>query len=486
MMGGLSAAPAPGADARGKAADLPPTAASDPEASRRGARPGQIGATLMGPGGAGMPGLRLNPTDVPDSVRPAARDTDPDLGPPPTPGLAALSELEPDIGTGGAADHPSGAQAVALMSPTAAATAPQRSHGARVDDDPSDAAITRKAEPLSASAADAVARGEAASGSGDSSTTGRRNFDVESLFEDKLAPEAPPLVGSVASREATEGKVAHDASNGGYVLPRRGVTRTWPLLAAAAVLGLVAIGLSTRACSDDDRVARSGDPASPPAIVAPAPAAKAPEQQQSAAEPSPSVVAANEPVAEPAAPEPATEPAEAKPEPERAVVAKSAATKPKAEPPSVSAAAPTASETRTLTASQARPATGDRVIPYKPGPAVAEVDYKANARALYSSGKYREAAETYQRAAEKSPSDAGAFAGLGASWLSANQPDRAIAAYQRAVQLKPEVSGFQAALGRAYLQKGDRGRAAAAYRKALDLDPQNTAAQAGLKSLGAK
>jgi hypothetical protein len=430
-----------------------------------------------------MPGLRLNPTDVPESVRPAGRDTDPDMGPPPTPGLAALSELEPDIGTG-AADHPSGAQAVALMSPTAAATAAQRSHGASADDDPSDAAITRKAEPLTESAAAAVARGEAASGSGDSSTTGRRKFDVESLFEDKLAPEAPPLVGSAASREPTEGKVVHEAPNGGYAVPRRGVTRTWPLLAAAAVLGLVAIGLSTRACSDDDRVARSGDPAPPPAIVAPAPAAEAPEQQPTAAEPSPAVVAENEPVAAPPAAEPAAEPAEAKPE--RALVAKPLAAKPKADAPTVVAAAPASSETRTLTASQARPAAGDRVIPYKSGPVAADVDYKANARALYSSGKYREAAETYQRAAEKSPSDAGAFAGLGASWLSANQPDRAIAAYQRAVQLKPEVSGFQAALGRAYLQKGDRGRAAAAYRKALDLDPQNTAAQTGLKSLGAK
>jgi serine/threonine-protein kinase len=124
-------------------------------------------------------------------------------------------------------------------------------------------------------------------------------------------------------------------------------------------------------------------------------------------------------------------------------------------------------------------------VPYHaPTPAEPEVDYKAKARELYAAGKFKEAAAAYEKATQQAPSDAGAFAGLGASWLNANQPDKAILAYQRAVQLKPGISGFQAGLGRAYLQKGDKGRAAAAYRKAVELDPKNSAAQAALQSLG--
>jgi len=110
-------------------------------------------------------------------------------------------------------------------------------------------------------------------------------------------------------------------------------------------------------------------------------------------------------------------------------------------------------------------------------------DYKSRARQLYQEGKYREAAEAYQDAATRSGTDAAAYAGLGASWLGAGDPDRAIAAYERAVQLQPRVSGFQAALGRAYLAKGDRGRALAAYSKALALDPSNQAARTGMLGL---
>jgi Flp pilus assembly protein TadD len=125
-----------------------------------------------------------------------------------------------------------------------------------------------------------------------------------------------------------------------------------------------------------------------------------------------------------------------------------------------------------------------RATPYKPPPAAEPgVDYKARALKLYQAGKFREAALEYEKATQVAPSDAGAYAGLGASWLSANQPDRAILAYQRAVQLKPKVSGFHAALGRAYLQKNDRGRALAAYRKAAELDPNNQAAQNALRGL---
>jgi Flp pilus assembly protein TadD len=125
------------------------------------------------------------------------------------------------------------------------------------------------------------------------------------------------------------------------------------------------------------------------------------------------------------------------------------------------------------------------VVPYKPR-SRPDIDYKSKGLQLFQAGKFREAADAYERASQKTPSDPRAFAGLGASWLSAGEPDRAILAYQRAVQLKPDVSGFQAALGRAYLTKGDRARAAAAYSKALALDPANQAAKTGLASLQPK
>jgi len=122
------------------------------------------------------------------------------------------------------------------------------------------------------------------------------------------------------------------------------------------------------------------------------------------------------------------------------------------------------------------------VVPYR-ARRNPELDYKAKARQLYQAAQYKEAAEAYQHATHRSPSDAAAFAGLGASWLAAGVPEKSIAAYQRAVQLKPQVSGFQAALGRAYLAKGDHARARAAYGKALTLDPDNQAAKTGLATL---
>jgi len=113
-------------------------------------------------------------------------------------------------------------------------------------------------------------------------------------------------------------------------------------------------------------------------------------------------------------------------------------------------------------------------------------DLKVQARELYKEGKYREAADAYQRAAKHNTADAAAFAGLGGSLLSTGDIRNAIAAYQKAVRLEPEVSGFQAALGRAYLKKGDRARARAAYSKALELDPNNQAARSGMASAKAR
>jgi Flp pilus assembly protein TadD len=291
----------------------------------------------------------------------------------------------------------------------------------------------------------------------------RTAFDVESLFDDKLEPERAPIG---APAEPTSSNEKLPAAPSSYRPPRTAVARTWPLLAAAGLLSLTVVGFSARACNSQGSQVASSKPAPRVEPAPPPPPAAAAAPAASAEPAAPAATAAAQP-SEPAASEPA----------EKAT----------GETEAVAAADTTASpaQSRTLTAAQARPvplSSRGGVIAYQAA-AEPDVDYKARGRTLFSSGKYREAADAYQRASQRTPSDAGAYAGLGASWLAAGQADRAISAYQRAVQLKPDVSGFQAALGRAYLQKGDRGRAAAAYRKALDLDPQNPAAKTGLASL---
>lgn len=131
-----------------------------------------------------------------------------------------------------------------------------------------------------------------------------------------------------------------------------------------------------------------------------------------------------------------------------------------------------------------RQAAAESGVPGSENPA--PVDFKAKGRELYQAGKYREAADAYQRATQRNASDAAAFAGLGGSLLASGDTSKAIAAYQRAVRLEPAVSGFQAALGRAYLKKGDRTRAKAAYSKALKLDPNNQAARSGMANAKAR
>jgi Flp pilus assembly protein TadD len=306
------------------------------------------------------------------------------------------------------------------------------------------------------------------------------------LFDDKLEPER-----SLITRpdDLTDPKTKLDANadfaeTPAHRAPRSRAPHTWPLLAAAGLLAVIAVGFSARACNlADDRVAKTDASTQPaPHVLKPAPT----ETPAAPATPPPSAAPAAEPPANPtAAAAPATA---AAPPTESAKNDAPAATAPtmatNANEPAPAETDLAAKDSRTLTAAQARPlpqSLRGGVVPYRAS-TDPQVDYKSKGREYFSSGKYKDAAEAYQHATLQFPSDAGAFAGLGASQLAAGQPEKAITAYQRALQLKPTVSGFQAALGRAYLQKGDRGRAASAYRKALELDPQNSAAKTGLQS----
>jgi serine/threonine protein kinase len=111
---------------------------------------------------------------------------------------------------------------------------------------------------------------------------------------------------------------------------------------------------------------------------------------------------------------------------------------------------------------------------------------KTEAREHYAAGRYKSAVEAYEQVTKLSPFDAGAFAGLGASYLAINKTLQAINAYQQAILLQPNNSGFHAALGRAYTSKGDRTQAVASYQKALELNPDNRIASSALKQLTQK
>jgi len=111
---------------------------------------------------------------------------------------------------------------------------------------------------------------------------------------------------------------------------------------------------------------------------------------------------------------------------------------------------------------------------------------RTEAREHYAAGRYKSASTAYRKITKLEPSDAGAFAGLGASYLALNRAKRAIAAYKRAIKLQPKNSGFHAALARAYATKGDRDRAIKTYQQALRLNPRNRIAKAALQQLTQK
>ncbi len=112
--------------------------------------------------------------------------------------------------------------------------------------------------------------------------------------------------------------------------------------------------------------------------------------------------------------------------------------------------------------------------------------HRQEARDHFQAQRFAEAAESYRRATVANPAHAGSYAGLGASYLSLGEPDRAVIAYQEAVRLAPTTSGFHAALGRAYRSAGHASLAKESYRRAIELDPRNGAARRALDELEAE
>jgi len=354
-------------------------------------------------------------------------------------------------------------------------------------------------------------------------------FDVESLFNDPQEDSPPPVVtapqptasatpaGSRAARGAADDDVAptllyqkrDDAAHAAYQQAvqqaeddaeankdRTVVTRmpTAPngfrnkLIAGASVLAAVILLFAMCRGGDEDDEAPAAE--APPVGTRGDSVPALDKTGEGAAQ-----RAGAAPADSPAKPEPAADDTAPAAQGAEAPPAEQAAAPAPAPAPEETAVAPAATGDTTNTAtaptpdgaaSPARRNAPDAVMGQKASRAerVARAEkYKTEARAHFQAGRFREAARSYELATRETPSDGGAFAGLGASLLSANDPDGAIRAYQRAVQIDGKSSGFHAALGRAYSMKGDRARAKTAYTRALALNPNNGAAKQGLEKL---
>lgn len=108
---------------------------------------------------------------------------------------------------------------------------------------------------------------------------------------------------------------------------------------------------------------------------------------------------------------------------------------------------------------------------------------RAQAREHYLAGRHAQALQGYQNAAVEDPSNAAAFAGIGASQLAMGRASAAADTYQTAVRLAPQSARLHAALGHAYAAAGQAESAEAAYRRALSLDSSLQAAKHGLHAL---
>jgi tetratricopeptide (TPR) repeat protein len=122
------------------------------------------------------------------------------------------------------------------------------------------------------------------------------------------------------------------------------------------------------------------------------------------------------------------------------------------------------------------------VAPSQPTVSPAE-GWRVQAREHFRARRFAEAAQAYEAATGLDPSNAGAFAGLGAARLALGDVQGAGRAYQGAVRLAPQNSGFWSAYARVQSQAGDREGALVSLRRAVEIDPNNRTAQEGLRAL---
>lgn len=114
-------------------------------------------------------------------------------------------------------------------------------------------------------------------------------------------------------------------------------------------------------------------------------------------------------------------------------------------------------------------------------PAVA---LRQSARANFQQRQFARAAADYTRLTQMNPTDAAAWAGLGASHFAQRNAAGAAEAYQIAAQLDANNPNFAAALGAAEAARGNTDAARAAFGRALQINPNHPQAQQGMSQLG--
>ncbi|GAB4198822.1 MAG: hypothetical protein OHK0013_08390 [Sandaracinaceae bacterium] len=149
--------------------------------------------------------------------------------------------------------------------------------------------------------------------------------------------------------------------------------------------------------------------------------------------------------------------------------------------PSSGGTAPTTTASTATTPPSGGTTSGGTAASSSGGGSVDEL--RAQAREHFQARRFREAAESYERATRLAPTNVNLWSGLGAARLAAGDNAGAVQAYERAVQLAPTTAAYHAALGRAYAQNGNRDAARREYQRALELDPQNRDAQIGMSRL---
>jgi protein O-GlcNAc transferase len=109
------------------------------------------------------------------------------------------------------------------------------------------------------------------------------------------------------------------------------------------------------------------------------------------------------------------------------------------------------------------------VSDHKPGDADALI---TKARLLEQQGRADEAIRLYEDGIRQAPCLA-FYVNLGALWISAKQPDLAIAPLEKAIELAPDCVPAHVNLAGANSMFGNDAEALASYRKAIELEPDN-------------
>ena len=94
-----------------------------------------------------------------------------------------------------------------------------------------------------------------------------------------------------------------------------------------------------------------------------------------------------------------------------------------------------------------------------------------DARTLFASGRFAEAAEMFRQASQLRPADAALLHGLGTALHEAGEPSQAIVAYRSALAAAPERLESWHNLGSALQATGDLAAAMHAYARAYAIDP---------------